>query len=90
MKFIVTLGVAVSLSGCITLPQGSFDNRVVCTVARDEAYVVSKYSGVGISNKIADVDREVICAKVEPVVIVPVPEIPASAPKEVKTKLKPK
>lgn len=54
---------ALALSGCATLENLPLDNRVVCTVARDKAFVVSEWGPVGISSKIADADRAVICSK---------------------------
>jgi hypothetical protein len=51
---------ALMLSGCSTL-DGKFDNRVVCTVARDKAFVVSEYGPIGIANTISKVDQAVIC-----------------------------
>ena len=48
------------LSGCATFG-GNLSNRVTCTAAKDEAYVVSKYGSVGIASQIDDRDRAVIC-----------------------------
>lgn len=51
---------AVALSGCSTL-DGKMDNRLACTVAGDMLYAISEYGPVGISAKISDKDRAVVC-----------------------------
>ncbi len=60
MKKILILA-AVALSGCATFEGAMLENRIVCTVAKDEAHVLSKWGPVGIGSKIADADRAVIC-----------------------------
>jgi hypothetical protein len=47
---------AFALTGC-----AQFDNRLVCTVAGDRAYVVSEYMRVGVSARLADQDRAAVC-----------------------------
>jgi hypothetical protein len=37
------------------------ENRLACSVAKDELYVVSKYGPIGIASQISDKDREVVC-----------------------------
>jgi hypothetical protein len=54
---------SILLAGCGSLPEGVLDNRVVCTVAQDKAYVVSLYGPVGLASEIAAPDAEVICTK---------------------------
>ena len=54
------LFLALTLAGCATL-EGKLDNRVVCTAAKDKAYVVSEWGPVGISAHVHDADRAVIC-----------------------------
>jgi hypothetical protein len=49
------------LSGCLATFDGALENRVACTVAKDAAFVVSQYGPVGITGKIAESDRAVIC-----------------------------
>lgn len=49
------------LSGCATMDLKALENRVACTVAKDEAHVISKWGAFGISSKIADADRAAIC-----------------------------
>lgn len=62
MKTVILATLVVLLSGCATFGlDGKLDNRVVCTVAKDKAFVVSEYGPVGISSTIADQDRAVIC-----------------------------
>lgn len=58
MKAILFL--AAFLSGCSSLSI-NLDNRVTCTAAKDKAFVVSQYGGVGIASTIAEADRAVIC-----------------------------
>ena len=60
MKKLAILAMALLLSACGTL-DGKLDNRVVCTVAKDKAFVVSEYGPVGLANTISNKDREVIC-----------------------------
>ena len=61
MKTLLILLLSIGvLSGCATKPS-FLENRVVCTVAQDKAFVVSQWGPVGISGEIAKQDREVIC-----------------------------
>ena len=61
MKYLMTLCL-LALTGCSgMIPQGTLANRVSCSVAKDEAYVVSKYGPVGISSTIDPKDTAVIC-----------------------------
>lgn len=56
------LAALFALSGCATLGlDGKLDNRLVCTVAGDALYVVSEYGPVGISSRISEKDRAVVC-----------------------------
>jgi hypothetical protein len=52
---------ASGVTGCATLDGVALENRVACTVAKDRAFVVSQYGPVGISSRIAEADRAVIC-----------------------------
>jgi hypothetical protein len=64
MKVFVIAILAALLTGCASQQvHFNLDNRVVCTVARDKAYVVSDSTPAGISLVIAEADRAVICAK---------------------------
>ena len=63
---------AALLAGCSTV--GQFENRVVCTMAKDKAFLVSEYGPVGISAVVADADRVVICPPT------PTPAAPAPLP----------
>ena len=60
MKRIALTLCALALAGCATI-DGKLDNRVVCTAAKDRAFVVSEWGPVGISARIHDADRAVIC-----------------------------
>lgn len=59
-KLISVVLMTLVLSGCAFDGQ-LLDNRVVCTLAKDKAFVVSEYGPVGISSKISDKDKDVIC-----------------------------
>jgi hypothetical protein len=59
MKFAV-LATCVLLTGCASLDK-YFENRPVCTLAGDEAYVTSWWGGIGISAKIAKADVPIMC-----------------------------
>lgn len=54
---------ASGVTGCATLDglHGKFDNRVACTAAKDKAFVVSEWGPIGITGKLHDADRAVIC-----------------------------
>lgn len=58
---LAVLAAAGAASGCATFDGKLLENRVACTVAKDEAHVISKYGPVGVASKIADADRAVIC-----------------------------
>jgi len=60
MKHVMVLVSLLVLAGCTTPPK-FMENRVTCTVAGDEAHVVSKWGLVGFAAKLADADRKVIC-----------------------------
>jgi hypothetical protein len=49
------------LSGCANVKW--LDNRVACTVAGDEAHLISKWGPVGIGSQIAAADAAVLCKK---------------------------
>jgi hypothetical protein len=50
----------LALSGCSTLT-GQFENRLACSLANDELFIVSKYGPLGIASTISDKDRVVVC-----------------------------
>lgn len=60
MKRSLILLAVLALAGCGTL-DGKMDNRVACTAAKDKAFVVSEFGPVGITGKLHDADRAVIC-----------------------------
>jgi hypothetical protein len=63
MKCFVVLVMAALLSGCGSL-KGQFENRAVCTVAKDQALTVSMYGPIGIASKLAEQDAAVLCGQV--------------------------
>jgi len=60
MKKILLLTSLLLLSACGTL-DGKLDNRVVCTVSKDKAFVVSEYGPVGVASTISKADQAIIC-----------------------------
>lgn len=61
MKLLALAFLTLSLAGCGTLDLKMLENRIVCTVAKDEAHVVSKYGPFGLASKIAKADADVVC-----------------------------
>lgn len=59
-KLILTLLTGLALSGCATT-SGVLDNRLACTVAKDELYIVSLYGPIGVASKISAKDQAVVC-----------------------------
>jgi len=57
MKIIFVL--CLLLTGCAS-PK-FLENRVTCTVAKDEATIVSKWGPFGISAQVAPADAAVLC-----------------------------
>lgn len=64
-----TLVIVACCSGCASFGQGQFENRIVCTVAGDGGFVVSRYGQIGIASEIAEQDSKIICAA--PLVFIP-------------------
>lgn len=60
MKTTLSILLLVALTGCGTL-DGKLQNRLACAVAGDQLFVISEYGPIGISSKISDKDRAVIC-----------------------------
>lgn len=50
------------LSGCSTLDR-MLENRIVCSLDRQQAAVISWWGGWGASAKIAAADAEIACAE---------------------------
>lgn len=64
MKFLIvvfTLFLSLFLSGCSTLDK-ALSNRLTCTVAGDQSFVVSQYGPFGLSAKIDPADGAIVCA----------------------------
>jgi hypothetical protein len=61
MKTALVILAALSLSGCLATFDGTMENRVVCTAAKDKAYALSEYGPVSIGARISELDRAVIC-----------------------------
>ncbi len=61
-KMLLSALAAVLLPGCaLTKEIEGLENRIACSAAKDELYVVSKYGRVAIASVISAKDREVIC-----------------------------
>ena len=58
------LALVVLLAGCGTTP-ATFDNRAMCTLAKDSAYVVSMYGPIGLSSKVNGRDAAAMCGASE-------------------------
>jgi hypothetical protein len=61
MKPLLLLPLLALLSGCLATFDGKLENRIVCTVAGDALYALSEYGPVGISARISEKDRAVVC-----------------------------
>jgi hypothetical protein len=60
MHRITMIIAALALVGCGTL-DSKMENRVACTAGKDKAFAVSEWGPVGITGKLAEADRAVIC-----------------------------
>ena len=60
-KLLLSLLIALGVSGCASTRPEFLENRVVCTVDKQEAHIVSKWGPVGVASKIAESDTKVIC-----------------------------
>ncbi len=65
MKPTIVLLSTLLLSACssISIDPKIIENRAVCTVARDEMHVISKWWRFGISSQIAEADAKEACRK---------------------------
>lgn len=65
MKLTLLIGcllMTLGLSGCGNLTQPSFlENRLMCTLSKDKAAVVSQWGPIGIASEIRKADTAVIC-----------------------------
>lgn len=59
-KILIAFLTVFTLGACSSTPS-FLENRVVCTVDKQEAHTVSKWGPVGVASKISEKDREVIC-----------------------------
>lgn len=50
------------LTGCSTIEQ-AFENRVLCSLDRQQAAVISWWSVFGLGQKIAKADADIACAE---------------------------
>ena len=62
MKKMLLIVCVVALSGCASISE-QLENRAVCTVSKDQAFVISMYGPIGIASKLSDKDSPVICPK---------------------------
>lgn len=59
-RSLAILSALALLAGCSNLTQG-LENRLACTAAGDTLFAVSQYGPIGISSKISEKDRAVVC-----------------------------
>lgn len=57
----VVLLAAALLTGCGMSPK-VLENRVVCTIDRSEAHVLSKWGPVSVGTQVSQADAAVVCA----------------------------
>lgn len=63
MKLLLAILAVISMTGCASFRDAYLENRVVCTVGQDKAFVVSQWGPVGITAEISAKDQGVICVK---------------------------
>jgi len=61
MRALTLLVVLLGLTGCGTSPK-LLENRVVCTIDRSEAHVLSKWGPVSVGTQVSQADAAVVCA----------------------------
>jgi hypothetical protein len=61
VKTLTLLTLVGALAGCASTRPEFLENRVVCTVAQEKAFVVSQWGPVGITAEVASADAKVIC-----------------------------
>lgn len=61
MRALALLVVLVGLAGCGMSPK-VLENRVVCTIDRSEAHVLSKWGPVSVGTQVSQADAAVVCA----------------------------
>lgn len=58
---VITVVALALLAGCGTSPK-MLENRVVCTIDRSEAHVLSKWGPVSLGTQVSQADAAVVCA----------------------------
>lgn len=58
---VAALVAALMLAGCGMSPK-VLENRVVCTIDRSEAHVLSKWGPVSVGTQVSQADAAVVCA----------------------------
>ena len=61
-RTLIALAIAAMLTGCGSLPSGTFANRISCTLDHKQAFVNSMYGVIGITSKVHADDAAVACA----------------------------
>jgi hypothetical protein len=54
------LVVVLPMTGCASLER-QFENRILCTMAKDRAMVASMWGPIGIASNVRDADAAVMC-----------------------------
>ena len=64
-SLLLILLVAVASSGCSSFDlTKALENRVACTVNRDEAHTISRYGFFGFAFKVSEKDTPILCTPV--------------------------
>lgn len=64
MKKLILIGcllATLGMTGCATTRPTFLENRLMCTVAKDKAAVVSQWGPIGIASEIRQADTQVVC-----------------------------
>ena len=62
-SLLLILLVAITSAGCSSLDLSKvLENRVACTVNRDEAHTISRYGFFGFAFKVSEKDTPILCA----------------------------
>jgi hypothetical protein len=60
MKTLASFIIVLTLTGCASLER-QFENRILCTMAKDRAMVASMWGPIGIASNVRDADAAVMC-----------------------------
>lgn len=63
---LIVAAALAALAGCVSMPTGAFENRVSCTLDRQQGQVCSFWGPLCVGSKIAESDAKVMCRKDAP------------------------